>query len=461
MSVLNSSVLQKEINEAGEMSMKKKSVLFLVLVLICVMAGQAFAEEYAIVTNGRLNLRRSASSSSPSLGQYRGGTWIRIIGAPTNGWYPVITPDGLNGYMYGTYLTFASTRHYGIVKYAQGGYVNLRSGPSLNYPIVTQVTSGTSVSILDDSYEWNFVSVMVYGNNYQGYMHDSLISRSSETAVVITRNGGKVNVRSGPSFSYGAIGSLSSGTTVNVILKGTDWYWISGGGITGFMSTSYLSGTGKSAGNTVTTPTTSSQTAYVNNPRSTQVLNLRAAASQSSRSLGQYKNGTKVRVIYKGTTWSEVYVGTKHGYMMTRYLSFNGKYLPPTTVVPAGYGAPVQYSQSYQQPVISATPMPVYQQATITATPVPVYKSVITATPKPVNQAATPAQTTSGTASNVKEIRLTGSGEIRVYNDSAMSTLKTTYSAGKTGKLLSYGEKVCLVLIDNSVGYVSTSNVSY
>ncbi|MBQ9010288.1 MAG: SH3 domain-containing protein [Clostridia bacterium] len=431
--------------------MKKKAVLFLVLTLIWGTACLAFADEYATVTNGRLNLRQYATSSSPSLGQYKGGTWIRIIGAPTNGWYPVITPDGKNGYMYGTYLTFASNRSYGIVRYAQGGYVNLRSGPSLSYPVITQVTSGTSVSILDDSYEWNYVSVMVYGNSYQGYMHDSLISRSSETAVVITRNGGKVNVCSGPSFGYGSIGSLSSGTTVNVILKGTDWYWISGGGLTGFMSTSYLSGTGKSAGNTVTTPTTSSTTAYVNNPRSTQILNLRAAASQSSRSLGQYKNGTKVKVVYKGSTWCEVYVGTKHGYMMTRYLSFNGKYLPATTVAPA-YSS-TQSVQNYQLPTITATPVPVYQQATVAATPVPVYQSVAATT--------APVQSGSGTASNVKEIKLTGSGEIRVYNDSAMSTLKTTYSAGKTGKLLSYGEKVCLVLIDNSVGYVSTSNISY
>ena len=423
--------------------MKKKAVLFLALILIWGTACLAFADEYATVTNGRLNLRQYATSSSPSLGQYKGGTWIRIIGQATNGWYPVITPDGKNGYMYGTYLTFANTRSYGIVKYAQGGYVNLRSGPSLNYPIVTQVTSGTSVSILDDSYEWNYVSVMVYGNSYQGYMHDSLISRSSETAVVVTRNGGKVNVRSGPSFSYGSIGSLRSGTTVNVLLKGSDWYWVSGGGLTGFMSTSYLSGTGRSAGNTVTTPSTSYQTAYVNNPRSTQILNLRAAASQSSRSLGQYKNGTKVRVVYKGNTWSEVYVGTKHGYMMTRYLSFNGSYLPPTTVAPVSYRS-AQSVQSVAQPAAAATPVPVYQQP------------VITATPQPAAQTST-----ASTASNVKEIKLSGSGEIRVYNDSAMSTLKTTYSAGKTGKLLSYGDKVCLVLIDNSVGYVSTSNISY
>lgn len=434
--------------------MKKKVILCLTLVLLVVLPILVLADEYAIVTNGRLNLRQQPTSGSRSLGQYTGGTWIHIIGMPTNGWYPVQTPDGNTGYMYGSYLTFASGSNYGIVKYAQGGYVNLRSGPSLDYPIIVQVTSGTSVSILDASYEWNYVSVTVYGTQYQGYMHDSLISRSSETAYVTTRNGGRVNVRYGPSFSYGSIGSLASGTQVNVLMKGSGWYWISGGGLTGFMSTSYLSGTGGGGGG----GSTSYTTAYVNNPKSTQILNLRASASQSSRSLGQYRNGTKVKVVYKGSTWSEVYVGTKHGYMMTRYLSFNGQYLPATTVAPrqnVTYQQPVMpVSQApvYEQPVITATPAPVYEQPVITATPAPVYvQPVATATPAPAQQ----------TASNVREITLTGGSSINVYNDPSMTQLKKTYSSGKTAKLLSQGQTSCLILVDNSVGYVSTSNISY
>jgi HK97 family phage portal protein len=90
------------------MMMKKKAVLFLALILIWGTACLAFADEYATVTNGRLNLRQYASSSSPSLGQYKGGTWIRIIGQATNGWYPVITPDGKNGYIHDSDMLYLS-----------------------------------------------------------------------------------------------------------------------------------------------------------------------------------------------------------------------------------------------------------------------------------------------------------------------------------------------------------------
>ena len=115
-----------------------------------------------------------------------------------------------------------------------------------------------------------------------------------------------MNVRRGPSSAYGSIGSLKSGTRVTVLLKGNGWYQITGGGLTGFMSAGYLSNMGTTGGGSGTVTT---RTAYVNNPRSTQVLYLRETPSQRARALGQYKNGTQVKVVSYSATWCEVYVG--------------------------------------------------------------------------------------------------------------------------------------------------------
>ena len=79
--------------------MKKKWIAFLMAIGILILSGTALADEYAIVTNGQLNLRQQATSSSPSLGRYSGGTWIRILGMQNNGWLPVATPNGKTGYM--------------------------------------------------------------------------------------------------------------------------------------------------------------------------------------------------------------------------------------------------------------------------------------------------------------------------------------------------------------------------
>lgn len=401
----------------------------LLLVMLPVMA---LAADFAVVRGGRLNLREYASSTSRSLGKYNSGTWVTVQGQSVSGWVPVRTMDGKSGYMSGNYLTYAQSGNAGVVRYANGGYVNLRQGPSLNYPVVTRVTSGTSITILDDSYEWNYVSVNLYGTMYTGYMHDSLIDKSTTTASVVTKNGGKVNVRTGPGSNYGSVGSLRSGTRVTILLSGNGWAQITGGGLTGFMATGYLSnvssgnsGSGSSSGSTVTT-----RTAYVSNPRSTQVLNLRETASQSARSLGQYYNGTQVKVVSYGATWCEVYVGTKHGYMMTRYLSFDGNYV---------------------QPSYTATPNYIY----VTPTPTPLVEYI---TPQPQNTPVPPA------AGNVITLAISAgssSSMINVYNDSSLTSLKASYAAGKQATMLQYGSSVCMILVDGGVAYVSTWNVNY
>ena len=302
--------------------------------------------------------------------------------------------------------------------YANGGYVNLRRGPSLDYAVVTRVTSGTTISILDASYEWNYVSATVNGATYTGYMHDSLIIKSTTTATVSTRNGGKVNVRRGPSSAYGSIGSLKSGTRVTVLLKGNGWYQITGGGLTGFMSAGYLSNMGTTGGGSGT------------------VLYLRETPSHRARALGQYKNGTQVKVVSYGATWCEVYVGTRHGYMMTRYLSFNSHYVTPTPEV------------------IYVTPAPTPQIVYVTPTPTPLVQYI---TPKP----AVPGAPESGTTITLAAAYGSASNTINVYYDQGMTSVRATYTGGKQATLLKYDTNVCMILVDGVVAYVSTWNVNY
>ena len=418
--------------------MRKTIKLIAALMLLVMLPTLALAADYAVVRGGRLNLRQYASSTSRSLGKYDSGSWVVVQGASTSGWYPVRTMDGKTGYMAGNYLTFAQSGSTGTVAYANGGYVNLRRGPSLDYAVVTRVTSGTTISILDASYEWNYVSVNVGGATYTGYMHDSLINKSTTTATVSTRNGGKVNVRRGPSSSYGSIGSLKSGTRVTVLLKGSGWCQITGGGLTGFMATNYLSNMGTTNGgsNNNNSGTVTTRTAYVNNPKSTQLLYLRESPSQSARALGQYANGTQVKVVSYGATWCEVYVGTRHGYMMTRYLSFDGTYVTPTP--------------NY----VYVTPKPTPQVIYVTPTPTPLVEYI---TPKP----AEPAAPTSGTAITLAAAYGSASNTINVYYDQAMTSLKATYTGGKRATMLSYGDSVCMILVDGGVAYVSTWNVNY
>ena len=211
------------------------------------------------------------------------------------------------------------------------------------------------------------------------------------------------------------------------------WYQITGGGLTGFMSAGYLSNMGTTGGGSSTVTT---RTAYVNNPRSTQVLYLRETPSQRARALGQYKNGTQVKVVSYGATWCEVYVGTRHGYMMTRYLSFNSHYVTPTPEV------------------IYVTPAPTPQIVYVTPTPTPLVQYI---TPKP----AVPGAPESGTTITLAAAYGSASNTINVYYDQGMTSVRATYTGGKQATLLKYDTNVCMILVDGVVAYVSTWNVNY
>ena len=434
--------------------MKKNFIRALALCLmLALLPALALADRFAVVKGGRLNLRQYPSSSSYSLGKYDTGTWV-LAGNESNGWYEVRTLSGKRGYMSGDYLDFGGMSSGATVKYASGGYVNLRSGPSTDSAVVMRVNAGSTFYIQNNYGGWCYG--YVYTGSKQvlyGYMYETFLSTGVSSAIVTTQNGGKVNVRSGPGSSYSSIGKLASGTQVNVLLKGNGWYKISANGMEGFMSTQYLSGTGSTLGsNTGTTPT--STTAWVNNPKATQVLNLREPPSQSARSIGQYRIGTKVKVGSKGSTWCEVYVGTRHGYMMTRYLSFDGSYVKPSY---PDYSYPNYTYPVYTQPPYFATQPPYYYPpVTATPTPTPLVQYI---TPKP--QQSGPAAPKAGDTVTLAIAAGSSSNLITVYHDASLTQAKASYAHGKQVMLLQYGTNSCMIYVDGGVAYVSTWNVNY
>ena len=415
------------------------------LLLLALLPAAALADRFAVVKGGRLNLRQYPSTTSYSLGKYDTGSWV-LAGSESGGWYSVKTMDGKRGYMSAGYLNFGQYSGGATVKYANGGYVNLRSGPSTDAGVVMRVTSGSTFYMQGNYGGWRYGYVYSGGTPVYGYMYETFLDTGTTTSTVTTRNGGKVNVRSGPGSSYASIGKLASGTQVTVLLKGNGWYMISANGLEGFMSTQYLSGTGSTIGNN-TGSGTASLNAWVNNPISTQVLNLRETPSQSARSIGQYRNGTKVKVVKKGSTWCEVYVGTRHGYMMTRYLSFDGNYLPASYPTTPSYPS---YPSEPSEPIFPSYP----SCPSVTPTPQVVY-----ITPVPVQ--SVPSAPQAGETVTLATAAGSSGSMINVYYDASMTQIKGAYAHGTQAMMLQYGTNTCMIYVGGGVAYVSTRNVNY
>lgn len=198
----------------------------------------------------------------------------------------------------------------------QGGALNLRESASLTAKVLGQYPTGTLVEIVESGSEWHKVIV----NGKTGYMMAKYLSTNtaSTTATVRTNTGIGLNLREEPSLSGALITSYKPGTQVTVLQKGATWSRVSVDGKEGFMATQYLN-----FGSSTTTPSTpaTGKVAVVNNPKDTQVLNLRQEASLDAKVLAYYRNGAKVTVLSTGSTWYKVQTEDgKIGYMMAKFL---------------------------------------------------------------------------------------------------------------------------------------------
>ena len=153
--------------------MRKNVVrLFAALLILALIPALALADRYAVVKGGRLNLREYPSSSSYSLGKYDTGTWV-IASAEKNGWYEVRTLNGKRGYMSASYLDFGGYNGGATVKYASGGYVNLRSGPSTDASVVYRVPSGSTFHLQGNYGGWCYGHVNIGSQQLYGYMYET------------------------------------------------------------------------------------------------------------------------------------------------------------------------------------------------------------------------------------------------------------------------------------------------
>ena len=194
----------------------------------------------------------------------------------------------------------------------QGGKLNLRQTPSLTAKVLGQFPTGTLVEIIESGDEWHHVEV----NGKEGYMMAKFLNTGNARmeAVVRTNTGIGLNLREEPNMKGAIITSVKNGDTVTVLQKSAEWCRVSVNGQEGFMSTKFLT--------FAKTPVASTgKVAVVNNPRDTQVLNLRATASLEAKVLDYYRNGVKVTILSAGDTWHKVQVEDgKIGYMMAKFL---------------------------------------------------------------------------------------------------------------------------------------------
>ena len=214
-------------------------------------------------------------------------------------------------------MAMADTADSALVK---GGALNLRETASLTAKVLGQYPTGTLVEIVESGSEWHKVSV----GGQQGYMMAKYLStENGDTAATVRTNTGiGLNLREEPSLQGAIITSYKPGTKVTVLQRGKSWSRVKVDSREGFMATQYLSFSGQGGSGSSAT----GKVAVVNNPKDTQVLNLRQEASLDAKVLSYYRNGVKVTILEEGKTWHKVQVEDgRIGYMMAKFLKVTGE----------------------------------------------------------------------------------------------------------------------------------------
>ena len=127
------------------------------------------------LSSGRLNVRKSASTSSTILASLSNGSYITLISSSGN-WYYVEYADGKYGYCHKDYIKLDSGKTATVNTISTS--LNVRSGAGTGYSIKDSVSKGEVVIILSSSNGW---SKILYNVTKTGYVNSQYLSAQTST----------------------------------------------------------------------------------------------------------------------------------------------------------------------------------------------------------------------------------------------------------------------------------------
>lgn len=243
---------------------------------------------------------------------------------------------------------------------ADGGKLNLRSGAGTGYRMIRQIPTGENVVVYDRGSKWCYVGydgeegyVMTSFLRFEGDSSESAPSPEAVAAIVTCDDGGKLNLRKSANSGARVLKRIPNGTKLQVTVVNSKWCKTSYAGEVGYVMSSFLdfnvtedqpvtppTSESKPSDTTQATPTPAPvvpegyEKARVT-PKDGGSLNLRKKTSTSSTLLERIPFGTELYVKRVSTTWCKTTYNGDTGYVMTKFLTFDGETAPtPTPEVP-------------------------------------------------------------------------------------------------------------------------------
>ncbi len=209
--------------------------------------------------------------------------------------------------------------------------LNIRSGPSTEYSIITKVYNGDKLEVLESSNGWYKIKL---SNGKMGWGSGAYISTSSNSggssnnetsnpsigskATITTST---LNIRSGPSTIYEVTTKAYKGNSVQILESSNGWHKIKlSNGKIGWGSGSYISTSSNSGGssdNETSTPSNGTKAVVT-----TSTLNIRSGPSTSYSVTTKAYKGDRVEILESSNGWNKVKMSSgKIGWGSGAYIS--------------------------------------------------------------------------------------------------------------------------------------------
>ncbi|WP_026679000.1 N-acetylmuramoyl-L-alanine amidase [Fictibacillus gelatini] len=218
--------------------MKKRIAIGIVVAFVLTFAQLPFAEAIAktnhqvVVTADVLNVRLGPGENYKVIGHLKMGSNVKVI-SEKGMWAQILykkKPAWIaTGYIRNAVDKPVSKRE-GVVSASS---LNVRNKPSLNSKVLTALTSGTRVTILQEQGNWFMVET---GHPIKGWVAKSYVSFQKGVATV-----SDLNVRALPGIGHRILEKLSKGATVTILMEGQGWSKVkTKAGTVGWVADRYL-----------------------------------------------------------------------------------------------------------------------------------------------------------------------------------------------------------------------------
>ena len=334
--------------------------------LMTAMIGAGCAQADAVVvTAERLNIRSEATADSRAVTVVSAGETLKYV-CESDDWI-MVTIGSKTGYVMKKYVNIDTSKIAEDVAGALETYsqsvtgtatarLNVRELPMSGSKALKVAGNGDTLEILGECGDWYRVN---YGGK-TGYVVAAYVEKSgstdtsddsgntdtaekadttddaTQTVDYATGVSGtattRLNLRAAALPTAKVLKVIGSGDTVTILGEAGSWYKVSWNGKTGYAASQYIkkntSNNTDSADNTdnteATDTTTETDYTTAKTGATTARVNLRAAASTSSRSKVVVASGTSLTVVGESGNWYHVRCGGYDGYIAKSYVKITG-----------------------------------------------------------------------------------------------------------------------------------------